>query len=101
MRSLIEALGQALPIRFRDNRGIERLSKREADVVRLVAEGLSNKDISLQLKLSEHTVRNYLFHVFDKLGVSTRVELVLYCFRDRQMGLPEMPLDKPLTDFPQ
>ena len=101
MRSLIEALGQALPIRFRDSRGIERLSKREADVVRLVAEGLSNKDISAQLKLSEHTVRNYLFHVFDKLGVSTRVELVLYCLRDRQIGLSETPAEKPLSDIAQ
>jgi DNA-binding NarL/FixJ family response regulator len=33
--------------------------------------------------LSEHTVRNYLFRIFDKLGVSTRVELVLYCLQDR------------------
>lgn len=93
MRSLIEALGEALPVRPRDNRGMSRLSKREADVVRLVAEGLSNKDISLQLKLSEHTVRNYLFHVFDKLGVSTRVELVLYCLRDRQMGGAEAAVE--------
>lgn len=95
MRSLIEALGEALPVRSRDNRGMSRLSKREADVVRLVAEGLSNKDISLQLKLSEHTVRNYLFHVFDKLGVSTRVELVLYCLRDKQMCEVEKAVDTP------
>lgn len=59
------------------------LSKREADVVRLVSEGLSNREISVQLKLSEHTVRNYLFHVFDKIGVSTRVELVLYCLQEK------------------
>ena len=31
-----------------------------------------------ELKLSEHTIKNYLFHIFDKLGVSSRVELVLY-----------------------
>jgi two-component system, NarL family, nitrate/nitrite response regulator NarL len=82
MRGLLEALGQTMPIRFRDTRGIQRLSKREADVVRLVAEGLTNKDISLQLGLSEHTVRNYLFHVFDLLlaqGWSPRkVALVSY-----------------------
>jgi DNA-binding NarL/FixJ family response regulator len=62
----------------------ELLSKREADVVRLVAEGLSNKEVSEQLGLSEHTIRNYLFRVFDKLGVSTRVELVLYCLQERR-----------------
>jgi len=67
MRGLLEALGRTMPIRFRDTRGIQRLSKREAGVVRLVAEGLTNKDISIQLGLSEHTVRNYLFHVFDLL----------------------------------
>jgi len=78
MRHVVEALGQTMPVHLRDARGIELLSKREADVVRLVAEGLNNKDISLQLALSEHTIRNYLFHIFDKLGVSTRVELALY-----------------------
>jgi DNA-binding CsgD family transcriptional regulator len=54
------------------------LTKREEDVVRLLAEGLQNRDIAQELKLSEHTVKNYLFHIFDKLGVSSRVELVLY-----------------------
>jgi len=61
MRFLVEALSRALPMRFREGHGIELLSKREVDVVRLVAEGLANKDIALQLGLSEHTVRNYLF----------------------------------------
>jgi DNA-binding CsgD family transcriptional regulator len=54
------------------------LTKREEEVVRLVAEGLQNRDIAKELKLSEHTVKNYLFHIFKKLGVSSRVELVLY-----------------------
>jgi two-component system nitrate/nitrite response regulator NarL len=44
----------------------------------LVAEGLTNKDISRQLNLSEHTVRNYLFRIFNKLGTSNRLELALY-----------------------
>lgn len=81
---LIDALGQTRPLQLHDARGIELLSKREADVVRLVAEGLTNRAISAELGLSEHTVRNYLLRVFDKLGVSTRVELVLYCFQERQ-----------------
>lgn len=54
------------------------LTRREEDVVRLLAEGLQNREIAKELKLSEHTVRNYLFHIFEKLGVSSRVELVLY-----------------------
>jgi len=54
------------------------LSTREADVVRCVAEGLTNREIARRLKLTEHTVKNYLFRIFDKLGVSSRVEVVLY-----------------------
>jgi hypothetical protein len=47
---------------------------------RLVAEGLGNRGIAEQLNLSEHTVKNYLFNIFDKLGVSSRSELVMYAF---------------------
>ena len=54
------------------------LTRREQDIVRLVAEGMRNEEISQKLNVTEHTVRNYLTHVFDKLGMSSRVELVLY-----------------------
>ena len=47
-------------------------------MVACVAEGLTNRETATQLKLSEHTVKNYLFRIFDKLGVSSRIELVLY-----------------------
>jgi DNA-binding NarL/FixJ family response regulator len=80
---LLDALGRTLPVHLQDPRGRSLLTKREEDVVRLLAEGLTNRDIAAQLGLSEHTVRNYLFRVFDKLGVSTRVELVLYCLQER------------------
>jgi hypothetical protein len=49
-----------------------------------VAEGMSNREIASRLKLTEHTVKNYLFRIFDKLGVSSRVEVVLYVFRLRK-----------------
>jgi DNA-binding NarL/FixJ family response regulator len=54
------------------------LTKRETKLAYLVAEGLTNRDISKQLNLSEHTVRNYLFRIFNKLGTSNRLELALY-----------------------
>jgi DNA-binding NarL/FixJ family response regulator len=41
---------------------------------------MRNQEISPKLNLSEHTVRNYLIRIFDKLGISSRVELVLYAF---------------------
>jgi len=59
-------------------KGANILSKREEEVVRLVAEGLSNHDIAQQLHLSDHTVKNHLFRIYEKLGISNRVELVLY-----------------------
>ncbi|MGA7224203.1 MAG: LuxR C-terminal-related transcriptional regulator [Candidatus Acidiferrales bacterium] len=83
---MLEALGQTKSIHLQDARGVNLLSKREETVVRLVADGLTNKAISSELHLSEHTVRNYLFRIFDKLGVSSRVELVLYCLQERRAG---------------
>jgi DNA-binding NarL/FixJ family response regulator len=60
------------------SKGPSLLTKRETGVVQLVAEGLTNRDISQQLNLSEHTVRNYLFRIFNKVGISSRLELALY-----------------------
>jgi DNA-binding NarL/FixJ family response regulator len=61
-----------------DSRGRALLSKRELDVVRCVSEGMTNRDVAARLGLSEHTVKNYIFRTFDKLGVSNRAELILY-----------------------
>ena len=55
-----------------------RLTPQEAKVVHLLTEGLSTKEISLKLQVTEHTIRNYLSNIYDKLGVSSRVELALY-----------------------
>jgi hypothetical protein len=46
---------------------------------------MTNRDISQELKLSEHTVRNYLFRIFNKVGTSNRLELALYAI-DRREG---------------
>jgi DNA-binding CsgD family transcriptional regulator len=67
------------------------LTPRERDVVRLTAEGMRNQGISVKLNLSEHTIRNYLLRIFDKLGISSRVELVLYAFSGVE-GIAPPPL---------
>jgi two-component system, NarL family, nitrate/nitrite response regulator NarL len=54
----------------------EALTKREIDLVECVSKGMTNREIAAKLQLSEHTVRNYLFRVFRKFGVSNRAELV-------------------------
>ena len=89
---LINAPIQTPRLRVVDSAGLHLLSKREDEVVQLVAESMSNREISEQLKLSEHTVKNYLFRIFDKLGVSSRTELVLYavsCAKEQQPPLIE------------
>jgi DNA-binding CsgD family transcriptional regulator len=63
-------------VRAVDAQGMELLSKREMEVVRCVAQGLTNREIADRLHLSQHTIKNCLFRVFDKLGVSSRVELL-------------------------
>lgn len=60
------------------------ISKREKEVVSLAVEGLSNREIAQRLDLSEHTVKNYIFRIFDKLGVSSRVELVHYALAHKE-----------------
>src|SRR5579863_10252928 len=80
---LLDAFADAAPPRLTDAHGAVLLSKRQQDIVRCITEGLSNREIATRLKLSEHTVKNYIFRIFDKLGVSTRVEMVLCAFSQR------------------
>jgi len=61
---------------------IDQLSPRELQVAERAAQGESNKQIADRLGLSEHTVKNYLFHVFEKLGVSNRFELLFLLFKE-------------------
>ncbi len=82
-RFIIEALAAGQPQPIKGANGANLLTKREEELVRLVAEGLTNRDISRQLGLTEHTVRNYLFRIFNKLGTSNRLELALYVIKQR------------------
>jgi len=66
----------SLPSPRRDEPLIEGLTSREHDVLALVADGLSNREIAQALSISEHTVKFHLASIFGKLGVSTRTEAV-------------------------
>ena len=76
MSFAVEALASSPTVRAVDANGLDLLSKREMEVVRSLSEGLTNREIAERLGLSQHTIKNYLFRVFDKLGVSSRVELL-------------------------
>jgi DNA-binding NarL/FixJ family response regulator len=54
------------------------LSHREREIVQLVAQGYKNKEMAEKMFISEQTVKNHLHNIFDKLGVSDRLELALY-----------------------
>ncbi len=73
---VVEALASTPRLRVLDGNGMSLLCKREVEVVRYLAEGLTNREIAQRMGLSQHTIKNYLFHIFDKLGVSSRIELL-------------------------
>jgi two-component system, NarL family, nitrate/nitrite response regulator NarL len=90
VESLLEALVDAPTTRLVNSRGAKLLTKREEQVVRWLVEGLTNSGIARELKISENTVKNYVYRIFNKLGVSSRVEVLLYALqntqRDNQVG---------------
>jgi DNA-binding NarL/FixJ family response regulator len=76
VRFAIEALCASPTIRAVNAQGMTLLSPRELELVQYLAEGLTNRAIGARMGLSRHTVKNYLLRIFDKLGVSNRVELL-------------------------
>lgn len=81
LSAVLDAFASPSTLRTNNSQGEILLTKREKDVVRLVVEGYTNRDAAKQLGLTEHTVSNYLFRIYDKLGISSRVELVLNLFK--------------------
>jgi DNA-binding NarL/FixJ family response regulator len=78
------------PIRAASFPAKNLLRMRETQVANLVAEGLPNMGVAKRLGISEHTVSNYLFRIYNELGVSSRVELVLYVLKHRE----QLPIQK-------
>ncbi len=78
MDYLIDALNSLPQARVTNGKEEGILTPREEQIAGLVAEGIGNRDVAHQLSIKENTVKKALLRVYDKLGVSNRVELVLY-----------------------
>jgi len=89
LRYLLDSVSHAPTLQVLTAAGDRLLTSREEQVVALVADGLSNRNIATELGLSEHTVKKYLFRIFEKLGISNRVELVLYAVHHGAPCQPE------------
>ena len=87
---VLQEFSNSWSLQLVNRNGQELLSPRELEVVTLVAEGLQNRDIARELGISPCTVRNYLSQVFDKVGVSTRTELVRFALASSRssIGVP-------------
>ena len=65
-----------------------RLTEREMDVLRLVAEGLNNREVARRLTISENTVKNHVRNILEKLQLHSRMEAVMYAFKEKLLELP-------------
>jgi DNA-binding NarL/FixJ family response regulator len=83
----LAALASSPQLRSTNQQGLELLSARERQVVQYLAAGMTNREIADSLGLSRHTIKNYLFRIFDKLGVSSRTELLYVTMSN---GQPQM-----------
>jgi DNA-binding NarL/FixJ family response regulator len=83
---LMEVFTAAAPVRFRGATEQGLLTRREKEIVMLVVQGRTNREIAGEAHLSEHTVKNYLWRIFDKLGVSSRAELIVRFLTEQSIG---------------
>ncbi|HEX7949736.1 MAG TPA: response regulator transcription factor [Candidatus Limnocylindrales bacterium] len=91
MPELVDAIRRAasggLAFAIRPGQGL-RLSAREADVVRLVVEGLSNDEAGARLGIGVRTVETHLRRIFERLGITSRTELVARALREGWLEIP-------------
>jgi two-component system NarL family response regulator len=64
-----------------------RLTEREMEVLKLVAQGLNNRDIAKELFISENTVKNHIRNILEKLHLHSRMEAVVYAVREKLLEI--------------
>ena len=60
---------------------LPELTDRENEILKLIADGLTNREISCSLSISESTVENHVHHIYEKLGIPNRARAVAYVFK--------------------
>jgi len=70
-----------LTLHNKDRNGENRLTAREREVLKLIAEGMINKEIATKLYISEKTVKNHVSSIFRKLNVSDRTQAAIYAIK--------------------
>jgi two-component system nitrate/nitrite response regulator NarL len=83
---LVAALRGLLPTGADERQKSFGLTKRELEIVAAIVEGCTNRDIAQKFTLSEDTVKHHLTHIFDKLGVSNRLELAMFAVNHRLLA---------------
>lgn len=78
---VMEAFSKATPLASFPARPASQLSPREHEVMKLVIQGMSNREIADALRVTENTIKKYVYEVFNKTGASNRVELVLHALQ--------------------
>ena len=81
LQKLLDQSSRGKKVSAEDAR-IAQLTKREREIVKVVAGGKTNKQVSEELFISDATVRHHLCTIFDKLGISSRGELIVYAYRN-------------------
>jgi DNA-binding NarL/FixJ family response regulator len=71
-----------------------RLAIRELDVLKLIAEGLGNREVGRRLFVSDNTVKNHVRNILEKLHLHTRIDAVMYAVRENLFDVPD---GNPLT----
>ena len=80
--SLIPALNAKMIETNKDAEKIKSLTKRELDVLKLLAVGIFNKEVGKRLEISERTVKNHVSNIFKKLGVTDRTQAAVFAIRN-------------------
>lgn len=97
LQFVFDALQHSMPTRITNAEGVSMLTGQEEKIVFHVCEGLTNREIAEHMGLSEHTVKNHLFRIYSRLGISSRVEVMFSVLTQHVVHAPHLT-EMPVSD---